>query len=334
MPSTVNAAFSAFMKDAVNLTPETTAGARKSRDWLLTQVHRFPTKDDDFPLLYSEKDIAFGSFQRRTKIRELDDVDLIICLSATGGTYLEFGTAPITITVPDASRLKQYCNAGTNTLNSRKIVNRLVKAVAGVPQYSSAAVNRRGEAAVLKLTSYTWNFDLVPGFFTSPDLYGRTYYLIPDGSGDWKKTDPRIDAERVSTINQAHDGHVLNVIRAMKFWNRRPTMPTVSSYTFEAIVLDYYAVTKAAEASKWIDLEVGPFLRHLATAILSSVNDPKGIQGDINDLDWTQRMAVRDRALLDAGKAEQARQFETNNDHRNAINKWREVFGPLFPEFS
>ena len=334
MPSTVNAAFDAFLKDTVNLTAETTAGARKSRDWLLTQVHRFPTTADDFPLLYSERDIAFGSFQRRTKTRELDDVDLIICLSATGGTYLEFGTGAITISVPDGSRLKHYCNPGTQTLNSRKIVNRLVKAVAGVPQYSAADVNRRGEAAVLKLTSYTWNFDLVPGFFTAPDLHGRTYYLIPDGNGDWKKTDPRIDADRVSSINQAHDGHVLNVIRAMKFWNRRPTMPTVGSYTFEAIVLDYYANYKAGKASTWVDLEVGPFLLHLANAVQHSVNDPKGIQGDINDLSWEQRTAVRARALLDAAKAAAARDFENGGDHKKAIKKWGEVFGPSFPEFS
>jgi len=33
--------------------------------------------------------MAFGSFARRTKIRELDDIDLMKCLSAQGAYYTE-----------------------------------------------------------------------------------------------------------------------------------------------------------------------------------------------------------------------------------------------------
>lgn len=333
MPSTVNAAFDEFMKDSVNLTADSTAGARRSRDWLLEQVRRFPEKEDDFPLLYTEQDIAFGSFARRTKTRELDDVDLIVCLSATGGTYMDWGFAPITLTVPLESRLSRLCNSGTQTLNSKKVVNRLVKALYNVPQYSSADVNRRGEAAVLRLSSYTWSFDMVPGFFTKPDGFGRTYYLIPDGDGNWKKTDPRIDGNRVSAINQAHDGNVLNVVRAMKFWNRRPTKPTVGSYLFEVIVLDHFE-GRTSKASQWIDLEVGPVLRNLASVVVGRVRDPKGIQNDLNNLTWEQRYAIRERALLDATRAEEARSLETQGEHRKSIGKWREVFGDLFPEYS
>ena len=65
-------------------------------------------------------------------------------------------------------------------------------------------------------------------------------YLIPDGNGYWKKTDPRIDKERTTRINQNHDGNILQIIRILKYWNRRATMPTMSSYLLETMILNYY----------------------------------------------------------------------------------------------
>ncbi len=77
MPTTVNTAFDAFLRDYVNLNPDETQKARGSRDWLLSQIDIFPNKNNSFPKLYSEKDIFFGSFARRTKKRILDDIDIL-----------------------------------------------------------------------------------------------------------------------------------------------------------------------------------------------------------------------------------------------------------------
>lgn len=332
MANTVNTAFDEFVRDVVNLASTDSAGARTSRDWLLKQIRAFPDNANDFPLLYEEKDIAFGSFARKTKIRPLDDVDIISCLHATGGTYADYGVGPIKITVPATSRLSGYCHNGTSTLNSIRIVNRYVKALSTIPQYSSAEINRRSEAAVLRLTSYDWNFDIVPGFFTAPDAFGRTYYLIPDGSGHWKKTDPRKDRDRIAKVNQDNDGHVLNVVRTMKYWQRRPTMPTASSYLLETIVAGFYE-GRVQKAAKWVDMEIGPVLRHIASAILSDVEDPKGIQGNLNTLSWDEKVKIRERALLDAGRADEARSFENSGEHEKAINRWRDIFGSDFPRF-
>ena len=45
-------------------------------------------------------------------------------------------------------------------------------------------------------------------------------YLIPDGNGNWKKTDPRIDAANVTNLNQQHNGNILKVIRLAKYWQK------------------------------------------------------------------------------------------------------------------
>jgi len=329
---TVNEAFRQFLAETVNLDASVAADARSSRDWLTAQLRTLHERYDDFPLSYAECDIDFGSFARRTKIRELDDVDLISCMKSEGSTYLDTGGA-LTIYVPDGARLRDLCNDGSNQLNSRKVINRFVDHLGDIPQYAKSAISRNGEAAVLDLVSYRWSFDIVPGFFTSPEANGRTYYVISDGQGAWKKTDPRIDRDRVSAVNRRHSGHVLNALRVIKFWNRRTTMPTIPPYVLECMVLGHYE-SAFVTCTEYVDLEVAPFLSALASAVFDPVCDPKGIQGDLNTLSFADRLAISARANQDAARAKQAQQAEAIGDQAGAIRQWGSIFGSLFPSYT
>lgn len=335
MASTVTAAFNEFLKNTVNLDSEDTKTARSSREWLLGQIQRFPSLSDTFPALYSEMDIHFGSFARKTKTRPLDDIDQMICLHAQGACYWTYPDK-IEITVPEtATKLKALCNDGTNVLNSRKVINRFVTQLGTVSQYAKAEIKRNMEAATLKLVSYDWNFDIVPCFHTVVEsLTNRSYYLIPDAYGNWKKTDPRRDRARVSEVNQAHDGYVLNVIRIIKYWNKRPTMPSMGSYLLEAMILHYYFVNRTTKASQYVDLEIPTILNHIKSAVLGSVNDPKEIQGDINTLAWDDRLKIYSRADSDYQRAVEARNLETAEKHKESIQKWGEIFGSAFPKYT
>lgn len=332
MANTVIEAFNKFMADTVNLDPDRTKKARGSREWLVGQIETFPEGDTKFPSIYSEKNIFFGSFSRRTKKRPLDDIDIMICLKADGCTYLEYADR-IEITVPDtATRFKDYVNEGTSILNSRKIINAFIAKLAGVPQYKKAEIKRNLEAATLNLESYDWVFDIVPCFFTTEDAYKRTYYIIPDGKGNWKKTDPRLDSERVSKLNTAHEGNLLNVIRAIKYWNTRPTMPTMGSYLLENMILDYYA-EQTTVASKYVDIEIVKVLLEIHRRVYNPVNDPKGIQGNLNNLSSEDKKKIFDRAYQDYAKAFDARQLENAKNDKDSIGKWIEIFGDKFPKY-
>jgi len=335
MAITVNSAFNEFLRDYVNLDPQDTAKARSSRNWLMEeQIYSFTYRDLYFPTLYSEKDIYFGSFARRTKKRPLDDIDIMIALSGEGSNYYEYASGVIEISVPDSAyQLKMLCDNGTNTLNSRKVINKFKNLLDKVPQYEKADIKRNLEAVTLKLKSYTWNFDIVPCFFTKPAYSGKTYYLIPDGQGNWKKTDPRIDRDRVTEVNQNHDGNILNVIRLMKYWNKRPTMPSMGSYLLENMVLDYYSRNNHVKASKYIDLELPKLFNYIHNHVFNSVNDPKLIQGNINNLNTTDKIKISTQAYLDYLKASDARKLEDEGKHNLAINKWIEIFGDNFPKY-
>ena len=78
---TANSAYDNFIKNSVDLDSEQTGIARNSRDWLYGNLKNFPKVVENFPKLYAGKEIiGFGSFRRRTKIRPLDDIDLMLVL--------------------------------------------------------------------------------------------------------------------------------------------------------------------------------------------------------------------------------------------------------------
>lgn len=334
MATTVSSAFTKFMSDYVNLDKDTVATARNSRDWLISQLNRLSdTPDNGFPIFYKEKHLGFGSFSRSTKKRELDDIDHLLCMKACQCWYSEHGSK-IYINVPDAAG-KPFTELthddGSKFLNSTKVINCFVKSMKNIPQYKNSEKHARsGEAATLKLTSYSWNFDIIPCFFTTEDTYGRTFYIIPDGNGHWKKTDPRIDRDKATSINQKNEGKVLAIIRAMKYWNKRPTMRSMSSYLLENIILDYYSLNTAGN---YIDVEIKKMLNHMIEAVYMHVEDPKGIQGNINTLNFDEALSISNRARRDRDTAEEAITLEFTNP-KKSIDKWREIFGNDFPEYT
>lgn len=331
MADTVNKAFSEFMTNYVNLDKNKVISARSSRNWLIDQINYFPSRHDDFPALYEDKHFGFGSFARSTKKRPLDDIDHLICMKANGLTYSELLDGTIELTVP--AGVEPFSNllqtGSTYLLSSIKVVNRFVSYLNDIPQYEKAEVKRNQEAATLKLITYDWNFDIVPCFFTQADANGKTYYIIPDGKGSWKKTDPTLDKARTTRVNQLRDGNVLNVIRAIKYWNKRPTMPSMGSYLIENMILDYYEYN---EATQWIDWEVRKILWYIKSNIFHNVDDPKGIQGNINTLTWDQQNSIYNRATEDYAKADEAHTYETSNA-AYAISKWQSIFGNNFPDY-
>ena len=268
----------------------------------------------------------------KQKKKPLDDIDIIIVLHAEGNVYNEYYDR-IEITSKESStRQLKLCNNNTKILNSIKIINRFIKALNGIDQYKSAAIKLNQEAATLQLVSKDWNFDIVPAFITNEDQDGKTYYLIPDGKGNWKKTDPRLDRERTTRVNQSNEGRVLEIIRTIKFWNKRPTMPSMGSYLLENMILDYYENNRSV-VSEFVDVEIVKILKDLETRVFSSVDDPKDIQGDINTLSYEEKNKISSRASSDYIKAKEARELEKADKQRESINKWREIFGKDFPEY-
>lgn len=325
MASTVNAAFEEFLSDSVRLDAGQTLTARSSRDHLISKLNGF-SGDNDFFKLVTDCHLKFGSFARRTKIRPLDDIDLMICISADGRTYTNFGSTYY-INGVDSDRNNRLLG-DKDYLNSTKVINRFIKKLSSLNDYSKAEMHKNQEAATLKLKSYDWNFDIVPCWHMDIDKY-----LIPDGSGNWKKTDPRIDNQRTTDVNQKHKEKLLDIIRIMKYWNNRAITHTMDSYLLECMILEIYD-SNAKKDSYWVDLEFRDLLNVLSSKILYDVYDPKGIQGNLNTFSEEARKSISDALSAAYKKACEASKLEAiNNDQKGAISKWGEVLGYAFPSY-
>ena len=347
MSDSVKSYFDVFMRDSVNLDPERTTTARASRDWLVHKIEDLANNEKIPPLYNGTNHIFFGSFARNTKIRPLDDIDIMIMFDAQGCTTddvtkITRKTYPIYVNNPHAKLLPDYCDG--NVLNSRKMIEAIKRELGAIPSYSKADIHRNQEAVTLQLSSYEWNYDIVPCFYTTTG-----FYIIPDGKGSWKGTDPRIDQNRVTQANQRVNGALLPAIRLMKYWKKEVNgalLPAirlmkywkkehwgdeVSSYIFENLMIDW-ANSLYSFPMTYPQL-VKSALDGLSSLIMRDYYDPKGFQGSINDLDLYDRRRLAIMASQDASEASTAIQYEQNYMTEAAINKWFKIFGNEFPKY-
>jgi len=85
MSYTVWGAFDWFRKNIVDLEGEQVKKARGSRDYLFEQIKSLADNDNNFPRLYGTF-LPFGSFARSSKIRPLNDIDILILLNGRDTT--------------------------------------------------------------------------------------------------------------------------------------------------------------------------------------------------------------------------------------------------------
>lgn len=327
-------AFSRFRQQKVDLDSEEVSRARRSRDYLQEQISNIADKDKTFPRLAGGYK-PFGSFARSTKVRPLDDIDLLSLLNARGTTevsyWLEQYTYLVQVTNP-SSPLAQFADSD-GYVNSTRILNKFKSGLQAVPNYQKAEIKRNGVAVVLNLRSYPWVFDIVPSLPVG-DSYGTTtHYLIPNGSGKWMRTDPRRDQTAITEANQRQNNNLIPLIRLVKYWNMYSYIaPCIGSYYLETMLINglsyhYPPITSNLRASVPIAFQT------LATQILSYCPDPKGLGPNLDtNVSWEVKRKVQQAANERVRYANQALEYEQKGDHKNAIKYWGLVF-PNFPAY-
>jgi hypothetical protein len=332
MAYTVGGAFSTFRSNTVDLEPNESDKARSSRDYMCDQLKTLGKDDQYFPKITNQF-IGFGSFARKTKIRPLDDIDVLMLLDGSGITTRQSQNDPyefwLYIDKPDAPLARFPDDYGF--VNSTKVLNQIKSSLKSVANYYKADIKKNQQAVTLDLLSYTWVFDLVPAVPVGDGFGNTSYFLIPDGTGDWLRTNPSKDAEYITRVNQWHDGQFLSVMRLLKYWNRRTHKPRLMPYYFETLALKVfdYALkfTTPQQAIKY-------FFDNCSNHLVNPCPDPKGLGRALDaDVDWDTKTKVKAAITEAATWADYAMMYETLNDPKNAIYWWGKVFGPEFPTY-
>ena len=94
-------------------------------------------------------------------------------------------------------------------------------------------------------------------------------------------------------------------------------------------------MTNTDSVSDYIDLRFRDILFYIKDNIWDSINDPKEIQGDLNTLNYDDKLKISNKAKSDYDKAKEAISAELEDkDQKNAIKKWVEIFGSEFSGYS
>ncbi len=338
MAYTVGGAFNAFRTGIVDLDADVTKTGRASRDYLVDQIKAIAKSNTSFPRLGGDYR-PYGSFARRTKIRPLDDIDLLLVLSGRGtteasasalNTYrlkITDSTAPLAA-YPEATG--SFFDTATY-VNSTRVLNAIKSGLTAVPNYRKAAIKRTGVAVTLDLSSRTWAFDIVPSVEVADSTGATKHYLIPNGKGQWMRTYPRIDTTNVTTANTRHANKLLPTLRLLKYWNGRTMKPRLPSYYFETLVLKTFA---SGSAITDYSAAVKHFFDNAQTYLWLSCPDPKGLGPALDtSVDYTTKMKVGEAMKQAAKWAGYALMYDGQSNSKDAIYWWGKVFGSAFPAY-
>jgi hypothetical protein len=335
MAYTVGSAFTSFRQNTVDLTANDTQKARSSRDYLFEQIKSLAQNNTDFPRLGGGY-LSFGSFARRTKIRPLDDVDVLVLLNGKGTTASHYQGNTYDLKLTDSSAVLAYFsdNLGfysSPEVNSTKILNKIRYHLGSIHNYRNADIKKTMQAVTLNLGSYDWVFDIVPALPVG-DRYGNIeYYLIPDGKGKWIRTNPKIDSENVTRVNLKHDGNFLPIIRLLKYWNNRTHKPRLPSYYFEYLAIKVFEnspkIASTPQAIKY-------FFDNCPSYIQLPCPDPKQLGANLDSsIDYNTKQKVISAMSQASQLAGNAIWYETKSSSSEALNAWRTIFGSEFPTY-
>ena len=334
MAYSVSSAFELFRKYSVDLDTTETAKARVSRSFLIDQLTKLDGTVTGFPKVTGS--MSFGSFARRTKIRLLNDIDFLLILSGSGTTETQPNNGDgyrrwlrmDDKTKPLAGFLDEF-----GFVNSTRILNKIRSSLPNVSYYSKAEIKKTQQAVTVNLSSYDWTFDVVPAIPIN-DTWGTAigHYLIPDGAGEWIQTDPRKDSKSMTDANTRNGGHLLPVMRLLKYWNKRThNKSRLPSYYFETLALrtfsEAHSLNSLQTGIKYF-FDYGPLFLNMACA------DPKGLGPNLDaNINVDTKFKI-DAAMREAANyANYAIKSENQGNTKDALIFWRCIFGGNFPEY-
>jgi len=184
------------------------------------------------------------SYSRRTKIKPIDDLDIIFKLKAWNTTFWESSESwryyvTINSWFENSHPLRNFTNYnysdGKYYISPIMITNKMVEKIKET--YSTTPyIKRNWECVTVNLSSYELTIDCTPYIWVTDE----SYILIPAWWNNlyWKKTNPENDIEVTNKLNssECYDWKYKWVIKLMKYRNEYVAPYKMRSYVLECAV--------------------------------------------------------------------------------------------------
>jgi hypothetical protein len=210
--------------------------------------------------------------------------------------------------------------------NADAVLNRIADWLAALYPKLESGVGTRRRTCFVKLSGV--NVDVTPVIWFSPLTPGIDQYWMPEGGGSlsWKPTNPKQDRLNLSAANQAHDGALLKIIRAMKWWNARHNEGRLKGILLETLIV---RLLEGQHLDGWANA-LHYLFANLPDGVLAQCADPTGLGLPLDStLAYPDRIASA-AALVDSGGfANKASEFAIDGNTPMALYTWRMLF-PLY----
>lgn len=243
-------------------------------------------------------DFLSGSYRRRTAIRPLKDIDLVLVLDEVKHRALRAEPPQKTLLLVRDALARAYPNASPPRLQAR-----------------SVNIDFRGTDI---------GYDVVPAF-----RHDGGGYLIPDHErGSWIRTDPDRHREACIAANRAA-GNMLNaLIKMAKAINARHHRP-LRSFHLEVMAYSAFPSRPGSYPGGLRQLFV-----HLSDRVLQSCPEPSGLGPKIDQGMTSENRGELRRILQQWAKcAAEALAAAERGDAAAAHERWSQLFGPAYPAF-
>lgn len=256
-----------------------------SRQWLQTRIQNEIEARNFQPALYAtNRFVNFGSYFKGTKVKAVDEYDILVVLDCNGGIYSQNGI-PISSGLGSANPNYIFNSEYANLLGNvsptkllywlQGVIWNVVSAHGGeTPQVDGSAVTAR-------VVSKNLDIDLVPAFNLNHNTNKEDYYIIPKavGTESWVNTSPRKDIEILNAIASVRDD-LKKIIRVCKRIKDQYQL-SITSFAIESAISAYaYSQSGWNNASlfdKWQFSTLSLFQKLDA----GDIQDPTGFSGNL-----------------------------------------------------
>lgn len=237
-----------------------------------------------------------GSIPKYTALREHADLDIIVAL-----------------------HYSQHIKHKTPTQVLQDVRNALAEWRTGA--------RRNGQAVTLKYK--TWpNVDIVPVSRTTDESGNVLHYNVPNELNDtWIVSKPKKHAKSIEVHSSSCGYNFRRILKMVKCWNRIHG-DYLQSYHIEALALKVFDGNLVD--TSW---NVFQFFDKAKPLLEERLWYDTGYADDY--LSWSDRQHVLKRFDTAISKSRSAwhKTYGANNDHKGAIEIWRQIFGSYFPAY-
>jgi hypothetical protein len=271
--------------------------------------------------------INLGGDHRETANTRRDDI--VNTLGKTFSIVEAFGSGSI----PKYTALKNHADLDVIVaLNYGKHIEgkaptQVLQAVRDSLAGWRTGTRRNGQAVTLYYK--TWpNVDIVPVSRVVNDDGSVSHYNVPDSNTDtWIASRPKKHATEIERKSSECGQNFRRIIKMIKHWNKAHS-DYLQSYHIEVLALKVFNAN--LDDTPW---NVFQFFEKARPLLASKLWHELGFADSY--LSWTDRAEALNRFDTAIAKSRSAwhMTYGVNDDHKGAIEIWRQMFGDKFPAY-